>query len=432
MNILGLNVTRAGASTPLRSIADDPAFIAAMEQRSVSPENPSYSLGDPAILSALGIGDDLRTSPAVSPNRAMQTAAVYACVRILAESLAQLPAKVFEEDASGNMHEVKEHPMSAILSEAPNSYQDDFQFREMGQAHCALWGNFYNEIQKNRYGDIVGLYPLKPWETTPKLVKLEKQYTTNGVTLYDDEVLHIHALGWDGICGMSPVALHRTTIGMTLAAEEFGAGFYRNGTKLAGVLQHPQKLSPEASARLRDNFGSIHSGPANTSKVAVLEEGMTFKEVMMPLEDAQYIESRKFQVTDIARIYRVPPHMVADLEKATFSNIEQQGIEFVVHTMMPWVRRWESSMRRKCFRDRGKRQLYARFNLAGLLRGDIKSRYEAYNIGRNGGWLSANDILRLENMNPVKNGDIYLEPLNMKPAGSPDPAPAKKEPEDGN
>ena len=158
-------------------------------------------------------------------------------------------------------------------------------------------------------------------------------------------MLHIHALGWDGICGMSPVALHRTTIGMTLAAEEFGAGFYRNGTKLAGVLQHPQKLSPEASARLRDNFGSIHSGPANTSKVAVLEEGMTFKEVMMPLEDAQYIESRKFQVTDIARIYRVPPHMmVADLEKATFSNIEQQGIEFVVHTMMPWVRRWE----RKC------------------------------------------------------------------------------------
>ena len=166
-------------------------------------------------------------------------------------------------------------------------------------------------------------------------------------------MLHIHALGWDGICGMSPVALHRTTIGMTLAAEEFGAGFYRNGTKLAGVLQHPQKLSPEASARLRDNFGSIHSGPANTSKVAVLEEGMTFKEVMMPLEDAQYIESRKFQVTDIARIYRVPPHMVADLEKATFSNIEQQGIEFVAHDDAVGSS-MESSMRRKCFRDRGK------------------------------------------------------------------------------
>lgn len=421
MKLLGLDITRA-SERARPSLSEDPAVIAAMERRT-SLENPRYSLDDPNILAAVsaggagGFGGPMR---AVSPQRAMQTSAVFACVRILAESLAQLPVKVLERDASGSVHEVTQIPIADLLNVSPNSYQSGNQFREMGQAHCSLWGNFYAEKLKNKLGEVVGFYPLNAWGCNPRMVGVDKVYDVNGITLHDDEVLHIPALGYDGIKGLSPVALHRTSIGMTLAAEEFGAGFYANGTRLAGVLEHPQKLSDGAGTRLRNNFSDVYAGAANAGKVAVLEEGMKFNALTMPLEDAQYIESRKFQVTDIARIYRVPPHMVGDLDKATFSNIEQQSIDFVVHTMMPWVCRWEQEINRRCFTNTS-RKLFVKFNLAGLLRGDITSRYAAYNIGRNGGWLSVNDIRALEDMNPIENGNVYLEPLNMKPAGSPAP-----------
>lgn len=419
MKILGYEVTRAGAD-PVRSLSSDPVLLSLMDKRA-SPENPAYSLSDPSILSAIGY----ESSPmkAVSPQRAMQTSAVFACVRILAESFAQLPVKVLERQSNGSTKTVTSLPLSTLLGVQPNSYQSAFQFREMGQSHCAMWGNFYAEMLKNRLGETVGFYPLNSSEVKPKLIGTEKFYDVNGITLRDEEVLHVPALGYNGLTGLSPIALHRTTIGMSLAAEEFGASFYNNGTRLAGVLEHPKALGEGAADRLRENWSNIYAGKQNAGRVAVLEEGMKFNALTMPLEDAQYIESRKFQVTDVARIYRVPPHMVGDLEKSAFTNIEQQSIDFVVHTMMPWVIRWEQEINRRCFAPGS--NMFIKFNLAGLLRGDIKSRYEAYNIGRNGGWLCVNDIRELEDMNAIENGDIYLEPLNMKPAGSPDPAPAK-------
>jgi len=415
MRLFGLDITRAA-------------------EKRASPENPQYSLDDPNLLSAISagtLGGMGGASRPVSPQRAMQTSAVFACVRILSESLAQLPVKVLEKDASGAVHEVTQIPLATLLGTSPNSYQSGFQFREMGQAHCALWGNFYAEILKNKLGEVVGLYPLNAWGCTPRMVGTEKVYDVNGVTLRDDEVLHIPALGYDGIKGLSPIAMHRTSIGMTLAAEEFGAGFYANGTRLAGVLEHPQSLSDGAGARLRENWSNVYAGAANSGKVAVLEEGMKFNPLTMPLEDAQYIESRKFQVTDIARIYRIPPHMVGDLDRATFSNIEQQGIEFVVHTMMPWVARWEQEINRRCFPQNG-RQMFVKFNLGGLLRGDLNSRYTAYSLGRQWGWLSINDIRALEDMNPIADGDTYLQPLNMQPAGTPPPDPDKSKDANGN
>jgi HK97 family phage portal protein len=416
MNIFGLRIAIAD-DRPARSLADDPAVVAAMERRS-SAENPRYSLDDPNILSAIG-GYGGALAP-VSPQRALQTSAVFACIRVLSESLAQLPVSVFERNSAG-ARAVSQMPLSDVLAVESNSYQSGYVFRESGQAQCALYGNFYAEQLRNRMGEVVGLYPLNAWECVPRLDGLEKVLDVNGVTLRGDQFMHIPALGYDGIKGLSPIALHRASIGMSIAAEEFGAKFYENGTKLSGVLEHPGKLGPGAKKDMRESWSDIYAGKQNAGRVAVLEEGMKFSALSMPLEDAQYIESRKFQITDIARIFGVPPHKIGDLERATFSNIEQQSISFVVDTLLPWVKRWESEINRSCL-PRGGRY-FVKFNLAGLLRGDIASRYAAYKIGRDGGWLCADDIRELEDMNPLPDGKgkVYLEPLNMKPAGEPAP-----------
>jgi len=416
MKLFGYEITRSEPEPRMGSQSPAPQ----PEQR-MGPENPQFSLDDPSVMDALWM--DGASVPPVRPQRAMQTSAVYACVRILAETMAQLPLHIYKLGPDGTVVKADNLPEYGLLHDEPNSYQTSFVWREQKQMQAALWGNGYSEIQRDvMTGRVLGFYPLPAAEVTPKLVteggRIRKVFVCGGQTFEDHQILHIPAPGWTGVAGLSPIALHRASLTMSLNAEEFGANFFKNGTRLSGVLEHPNKVSAEAAARLRDSWQQVYAGKANAGKVAVLEEGMKFNPLSMPLADAQYLETRKFQVADIARIYRIPPHMVGDLDKASFSNIEHQGLEFVQHTMLPWVSRWEQELNRKLFSHSTvlKGRYFVRFNVAGLLRGDLKSRFAAYAVGRQWGWLSANDVRELEDLNPIPGGDVYLSPLNMVPA----------------
>ena len=236
------------------------------------------------------------------------------------------------------------------------------------------------------------------------------------MTLQPSDVLHIPGLGFDGLVGYSPIAMAKNAIGMAIACEEYGAKFFANGAAPGGVLEHPGTIKDPQ--RVRESWQSTFGGSGNANKIAVLEEGMKYTPIGISPEQAQFLETRKFQINEIARIFRVPPHMVGDLEKSSFSNIEQQSLEFVKYTLDPWVIRWEQSIQRSLLSKDEKAMYFVKFNLEGLLRGDYQSRMNGYAIGRQNGWMSANDIRELENLDriPAKDGgDLYLINGNMLP-----------------
>lgn len=390
-------------------------FLSRMfEARSL--ENPNTPI-DAGSLAEVG-GLSTATGVAVSANGAMRASAVYACVRVIAETIASLPLGVYQH-AGDHKQSASSRPEYRLLHDAPNPAMTAFIWREVLQTHALLHGNAYAEIEWKNNGLPHALWPIDPSRVTPRLLPTgDKVYdvrvAAGSVTINDADMLHIPGPGWDGLRGFSPIALHRQSVGLSLAMEEFGARLFSNGLKPGAVLSHPKSLSDAASQRLQQQLTG-RSGLANAHRTLVLEEDMKLTPWAMNPEDAQYLESRKFQLAEIARIYRVPLHMVGDLEHATFSNIEHQSLEFVRDTIRPWLVRWEQEINRKLFADGG---FFCEHNVDAILRGDIKSRYEAYAIGRNWGWLSANDICRMENQNPIANGNTYLEPLNMIPAGS--------------
>ena len=358
---------------------------------------------------------------------AMQTTAVYACVRILAESIAGLPLHVYAYRGEGR-ERVPGHPLFTILHDAPNPEMTSFVFRETLMVHLLLWGNAYAQILRDRAGRVAGLYPLLPnrmsvnrdeggrlYYTYQRVTEENPNFKRGGeVVLATEDVLHIPGLGFDGLIGYSPIAMARNAVGMTLACEEYGASFFANGARPGGVLQHPGVLKDPA--KLRESWQAVYGGAANTGKVAVLEEGMTYQQIGIPPEEAQFLETRKFQVDEIARLYRIPPHMVGDLDKSSFSNIEQQSLEFVKYTLNPWVVRWEQALQKSLLFPEERKRYFIRFNVDGLLRGDYQSRMQGYAVGRQNGWLSANDIREMEDMNPIsaeEGGDTYLINGNM-------------------
>lgn len=366
-------------------------------------------------------GAQTYTGKSVTPATAMTTAAVYACVRIISETIASLPLHVYERVESGKRR-ATEFPLYSLLHDAPNSLMTSFEFREVMQAHLLLWGNAFAEIDYNGRGGIEALWPLQPakmHQIKQDKGKLYYQYERPDHSVEwipGDTLWHLRGLGSDGLYGYSPIQLMRNAVGVSLATEEFAGRFFGNGAQLGGVLRHPGVLGEPAFNRLQESWGERHGGLSNAHKTAILEEGMEYQQITIPPEDAQFLETRKFQVTEVARIFRVPPHMLADLERATFSNIEQQSIDFVVNTIRPWLVRWEQSIQQNLMLARYRSRYFTEFLVDGLLRGDIGSRYEAYAKGRQNGWLSANDIRTFENMNEIDSGDIYLVPLNMVPA----------------
>lgn len=358
----------------------------------------------------------------VTPRNAIQVSVVYACVRVIAETIASLPFGVFQDTKEGSVKAL-EHPLYRIIHDEPNSEMTSFIWREAMLTHLLLWGNSYSQIIRSGRGKVIGLYPLLPdhmeVDRDEKSGQLTYTYsTTKGETvrLRPEDVLHIPGLGFDGIMGYSPIAVEKNAIGLGIAAEEYGSKFFSNGATPSGILTHPNTVkNPKA---LREAWMEAYGGSSNSNRVAILEEGMTFTRISMPNNEAQFLETRKFQVSEICRIYRVPPHMIGDLDRATFSNIENQSISFAVHTIRPWLVRIEQAMNRALFPEKEKGTFYVRFNMDGLMRGDYKSRMEGYAIGRQNGWLNANDIRALENMNPIpeeQGGNVYLVNGNMIP-----------------
>ncbi len=368
---------------------------------------------------------------AVTERSAMQMTAVYACVRILSEAVAGLPIHLYRYVEDGGKEKAIDHPLYLILHDEPNPEMSSFVFRETLMTHLLLWGNAYAQIIRNGKGDVVALYPLMPNKMTvdrDSQGRLFYQYNRSSdeaikpaqtVILQPRDVLHIPGLGFDGLVGYSPIAMAKNAIGLAMATEEYGAKFFANGAAPSGVLEHPGTIKDPS--RVREAWQSQFGGSSNSGKVAVLEEGMKYTPISISPEQAQFLETRKFQINEIARIFRVPPHMVGDLEKSSFSNIEQQSLEFVKYTLDPWVLRWEQSIQRSLLTAEEKKQYFVKFNVEGLLRGDYASRMTGYATARQNGWMSANDIRELENMDRIPKedgGDLYLINGNMLPLGN--------------
>ena len=363
----------------------------------------------------------------VTERSAMQMTAVYSCVRVLSEAVAGLPLHLYKYRSDGGKEKAIDNPLYFLLHDEPNPEMTSFVFRETLMTHLLLWGNAYAQIIRNGKGEVVALYPLMPNKMTVDRDEngrlFYKYYRGNDEAIRNKEyevilspydVLHIPGLGFDGLVGYSPIAMAKNAIGLAIATEEYGAKFFANGAAPSGVLEHPGTLkNPD---KVRESWNATFGGSHNANKVAVLEEGMKYTPISISPEQAQFLETRKFQINEIARIFRVPPHMVGDLEKSSFSNIEQQSLEFVKYTLEPWLVRWEQSMVRSLLSPSEKQEYFIKFNVDGLLRGDYASRMSGYATARQNGWMSANDIRELENLDRIpaeEGGDLYLINGNM-------------------
>lgn len=363
---------------------------------------------------------------AVNERSAMQMTAVYACVRILSESIACLPVHLYQYKESGSKEKALSHPLYKILHDEPNPEMTSFVFRETLMTHLLLYGNAYAQIIRNGKGQVIGLYPLMPNRMTVdrdehghlyyqyQMQESDAQTMKAGtVTLRPSDVLHVPGLGFDGLVGYSPIAMAKNAIGLSIATEEYGAKFFANGATPGGLLEFPGTVkNPDA---IRESWNKGFSG-SNSHKIAILEEGMHYTPISISPNEAQFLETRKFQIDEIARIFRVPPHMVGDLEKSSFSNIEQQSLEYVKYTLEPWIVRWEQALNRALLSDSEKAAYFVKFNVDGLLRGDYQSRMNGYATARQNGWMSANDIRELENLDRIPaelGGDLYLINGNM-------------------
>ena len=373
----------------------------------------------------------------VNEENALKYTAVYACIRVLSETLASLPLHVYRKRTTGGGQDrATDHPLYDILHAVPNDEMPSMTWRETAMAHVLTGGNCYSEIILNRRGEVASLYPI-PWtQMKPvrnlKTREIEYELSDRGriETLPAAKILHIPGLGFNGIKGYSPIRMAMESIGLGLAAESFGARFFGSGTHLGGIIEHPQGMSDEAFNRLKKSFEEEYGGLQKSHGTIILEEGAKYNKLGMPLDEAQFLETRKFQKTEIAGIYRVPPHMIADLEKATFSNIEHMSLEFLMYSMRPWIYRWEQYMNWKLFSlaERKDRGLFTEFAITALLRGDTKSQAEALHIARQDGIVNADEWREMIGMNPQEGnaGKVYLangnlrstEALAKEPAGT--------------
>lgn len=368
----------------------------------------------------------------VSPESAMQLSAVFSCVRVCSETLGSMPLIIYRRLPDGGKERATGHPLYKVLHNKPNLYQTAMEFLEMMQAHLELRGNCFSIILPGPRGAIDQLVPLHPDRVNVyrlpngKLRYQVRAWYDGTVTNYAmEEIFHVRGMSSDGMIGMSTIAVQREVVGVGLAQQEYAARFFANDSQPRGILEHPGKLSDPAYNRIKNSWHESQTG-VNRHKAAILEEGLKYQAIGLNNRDSQFLEARQFSRSDIAGFFRVPLHKIGDLSKAAFSNIEQQAIEFVTDNQRPRAVRWEQRINADLLDplDLGDGEEYfAEFNMDALLRGDIKSRYAAYAIGRQWGWLSKNDVRRIENMNPIENGDDYLTPLNMVDTGAPGPDP---------
>jgi len=386
------------------------------------------NLKDPRLNELFG-GSSTDSGVSVTPDTALTYSAVYAAVRCIAESVSSLPLNYYERLPGGGKMHAKANPLHTLLHDEPNPEMSSLQWREASMAHLLLHGNSYSEIVRDLEGNVVELWPIDPTIVTPKRTESGELYyeLNRGKSFITaGNMLHIPGLSFDGISGISVIGLARQSIGLSMAIESFGAGYFGRGARPGGVLTFPGQLSPEARQNLRRSFEELHAGGANSHRVALLEAGLKWEAIGVPPDDSQFLQSREFQIIEIARWFNLPPTKLKDLSKTSYNSLEQMEISFVVDTLRPWLVRWEQQLNRKLIRPKDKGSFFFEFNVEGILRGDQASRYQAYSVGRNWGWLSVNEIRSKENLNPIgPEGDVYMQPMNMQALGTaPTAAPA--------
>lgn len=355
----------------------------------------------------------------VNADTAMRASAVYACVRVLAEGVAQLPLMVYQRRSEGGKDRATQHWLWRLLHDQPNRWQTSFEWREMMMGHLVLRGNHYSYKNRvNRGREIRELIPLHPDRMdVEQLSDMALRYhyiTPDGQqrTFEQDEIFHVRGMSENGVVGMHPIGYQRESIGHYLAAERHGASFFGNGAFPGAAFKHQGTLSDQAHENLKRDLQEDYGG-GNSGKPILLEEGMEWQQLSVSNEDSQFLETYKHKRTEIASIFRVPPHMIGDLERATFSNIEQQSLDFVVYTLLPWLRRIEQAILRDLVPDQMRAILYAEHLVEGLLRGDMAARKDFYASAINWGWMNPNEVREKENMNPRDGGDEYMIPGNV-------------------
>lgn len=419
------------------------SLVSALERRSSHPSNPdrwwiNHVGGEPSVAGV-----------EVNEGTALSATAIWAGVRLISETLAMLPLELYERLDDRSKRPARNMGLWKLLHDEPNDEQTSFEFREMQQGFLLLWGNCYAQLVHNGRGEVSEIWPLVPWRVTPERSKgnvltYRVQLPDNGghTVLPSDDVLHIRGFSSNGLLGDNIVERFRDSIGLSLAAEEFGGRFFGNGLAAGGVLEHPSKLGVAGRKNVKESFNDEHRGVSRSHRLMILEEGMKWHQTSVNPEDAQALETRKFQVTEVSRILRLPPHLLYDLENATFSNIEHQGQEFVTYSMQPWLTRWEQRMSRSLLLPSQRSRYFTQFEVKGLLRGDSVARAAFATAMFNVGAYSPNDILNHEGEEPVEGGDqrfvqLNLAPLDkiaelvmaqMKAKETPPPAPVAPEP----
>lgn len=380
----------------------------------------------PIVADYFNYGRETDAGLCVTEFTALNFSAVFRAVSLVSSSVAGLPLHVYEKVSGDERRQAEEHPLDYLLNDEPNPEMDAATFRETLQAHVLTWGNGYAYKEYANSGELLYLWPISPDRVAVKrkpggeLVYEIRQDSGTFKELPASKVFHLAGLGYDGLIGYSPIALGRQCIGLGLAAETFGARFFGKGTHLGGIITRPPATpwKDDAARRFRDDFRSWHEGLSKSHKIAVLEDGMSWVKLGVPPNEAQFLETRKFQVTEIARWYGVPPHMLYDLERSTNNNIEHQGLEFLNFCLRPWLRKWELAVKRSLLSEPDRKRYYVEHVTEQIVKADLAARYAAYNTGRQGGWLSINDIRKRENLSAIPGGDTYLEPLNMVQAGN--------------
>jgi HK97 family phage portal protein len=381
------------------------------------------SLKDHTLNRYFDMGARTDAGVTVTEASALTYAPVWQAVSLIAGDVGSLPLIFYKRLPKGGKERYEAHPLYSILHDAPNSEMTSMLWRETMQAHLLTWGNAFSEIERDGAGRVVGLWPLLPSQVTPFRERGSLRYRVASfegqpdVILDARDMLHIPGLGFDGITGYGVVRQARQSLGLLAASERFGATFFGNGTTFGGALKHPKVLGDRATKNLRESINGYHQGPDKAHRFLILEEGMDYVKFGVDPNDAQFLETRQFQIAEVARWFNLPVSKLREMENSSVrANIEQEALDYVISTLRPWLVRWEQEMKRKLISPLERNIQHIEFNIEGLLRGDLASRYNAYAVGRQWGWLSANEIRALENLNPIADGDKYLSPLNMVPA----------------
>lgn len=372
----------------------------------------------------IGGGPQTWSGNKVDENSSLSNPTVWACVRVISEAYASMPQHMYRRTADGGKEVARDHYLYPVLHDQANPEMTSFNYRELTMAHKLTWGNAYSLIEWDQAQRVKALWPLPPDRVkvgrervnSPRAYKF-RQNDGAWVPIAPEFMFHEPALGYDGIQGYSPVGVQRQTIGAANAVQEFGARFFGNGVKSSGFLEHPSTLSPEGGARLVRSFTEKYAGLTNSHKVILLEGGLTFKPNSINPDDAQFLETKKYSRSEIAAIFRVPPHLIGDLEKATFSNIEQQSLEFVTYTLVPWMARAEAAIESRLLTPQGRASYFVEIDANGLMRGDSASRSAFYKDGIAGGWMKPNEARTKENMNKEAAGEVYFRPMNTSFVG---------------